>query len=95
MRFRRGSYALLVSKACFPRLALVLEDLRLLETPATHFARSLQLLKAEISRGADSPDLAPFGAAGDEFTITLHGYRIRLRIDQRIFTIQVADVDRP
>jgi hypothetical protein len=93
MRFKRGSYALLISKACFPRLALVLEELGSLGTPATQFAKSLQRLKAEVSRGADMSYLEPFGGFPDDFTTTLHGYRARIRINPRLQVITMIDID--
>jgi hypothetical protein len=93
MRFRRGSYALLISKSCFPRLGLVLEELAALGTPATRFAKSLQFLRAEISRGAEVCDLEPFGSDPGEFTVTIHGFRTRGKVNERLWTIMILDID--
>jgi hypothetical protein len=93
MRFRAGSYKLLVSPVCFPRFGIVLEDLRTLGTPAVDFLKSLRNLAADISRGADLSELDPIDHFPDEFAVTLHGYRVRFRIDQALKLILMLDID--
>ena len=93
MRFASGFYSLLISKACFPRLALILEELNGLGTSPSQFAKSLQRLRAEVSRGADMPCLEPFGSLPNEFTTSLHGCRARIRIHARLQTITLLDID--
>ncbi|WP_404334194.1 hypothetical protein AB2M62_12585 [Sphingomonas sp. MMS12-HWE2-04] len=93
MRFRRGLYALLVSQACFPRLGIVLEELQVNETPATKFTKSLQYLRAEISRGADVADLEPLGESAGDFVTTLHGYRVHIQVNEVHFTVTLVDID--
>ena len=93
MRFRRGQYTLLVSPACYPRLGIVLEELRANETLPTKFTKSLQYLRAEISRGADVVDLDSLGNVRGDFAITLHGYRTFLHIDEIHCTVTLVDID--
>lgn len=93
MQFKAGSHKLFVSRACFPRFALVLEELKAMATPPVDFLKSLRYLTADISRGADVAELDPVTAFPDEFLVTLHGYRARFSIDQALKLILMLDID--
>ena len=95
MSFARGYYELIVDQAGLPHLCLLLNDLSQSGTTRADFFGSLYILRAEISRGRRPDDLDDLAGLPGEYAVTVHGFRVHLRISEAQMMIWITDVETP